>query len=121
MSTSPTPDARPAPATSRRAFLRAGMATVGGLALPDLLRLRAASGEESRRTAVIFVYLGGGDQSRSCARSPSDAGDGNDSTGAGVVPRSAWRLAARAHSSGPGRNHQSSLRCHGNRLRNCFT
>ena len=43
-------------ATSRRAFLQAGLA---GLALPNLLRLRAAA-NSTRRTAVIFVMQGGG-------------------------------------------------------------
>lgn len=43
--------------TSRRAFLKLGMT---GLALPSVLRLRAAAGASSRRTAVIFVMQGGG-------------------------------------------------------------
>lgn len=46
---------------SRRDFFRAGVAAaVGGLTLPNILRLRAAASAENRSTAVIFVYLGGG-------------------------------------------------------------
>lgn len=48
---------------SRRSFLKAGMLTLGGLSLADILRLRAqaAAGEPSRRnTSVIFVELAGG-------------------------------------------------------------
>jgi hypothetical protein len=45
---------------SRRAFLQTGLAAaVGGLTLPNVLRLRAASAVV-RPTSVIFVYLGGG-------------------------------------------------------------
>jgi uncharacterized protein (DUF1501 family) len=44
----------------RRSFVQAGLAAAGGLTLPNVLRWRAAAGEESRHTAVIFVYLGGG-------------------------------------------------------------
>lgn len=52
---------RPATEVSRRGFLYAGLASsLGGLVLPDILRLRAAAGAEKRPTAVIFVYLAGG-------------------------------------------------------------
>lgn len=44
---------------SRRAFLQAGLAAVGGLTLANVLRLRAAARTE-RRTSVIFVFLAGG-------------------------------------------------------------
>jgi uncharacterized protein (DUF1501 family) len=49
-------------ATSRREFLRAGLAGFGSLALPGLLRLRAAAGAvtSTERTAVIIVWLRGG-------------------------------------------------------------
>jgi hypothetical protein len=47
------------PGGSRRDFLQAGALGLGSLALPGLLRLRAA-GAASRRKAVIFVYLYGG-------------------------------------------------------------
>jgi len=48
--------------SSRRDFLRVGALGVGGLALPDILRLRAATppAERTREKAVIFVYLFGG-------------------------------------------------------------
>jgi hypothetical protein len=48
-------------AGSRRDFLRVGALGLGGLALPDLLRLRAAQGETARTPrAVIMVCLAGG-------------------------------------------------------------
>jgi len=48
--------------TSRRDFIRVGALGFGGLALPDLLRLKAATPtpERTREKAVIFVYLFGG-------------------------------------------------------------
>ncbi len=46
---------------TRRDFLRAGALGFGGLALPDLLRLRAAQGEPARTPrAVIMICLAGG-------------------------------------------------------------
>src|SRR5437870_2360630 len=50
---------------SRRGFLKVGALAVGGLALPDLLKLRAqaaASGAAARRAgkSVIMICLGGG-------------------------------------------------------------
>jgi hypothetical protein len=47
---------------TRRDFLRVGALGLGGLSLPDLLRLRAqgAKNGRSRQKAVIFVYLFGG-------------------------------------------------------------
>jgi hypothetical protein len=48
--------------TSRREFLRVGLAGLGSLSLPGLLRLQQeARAESSReRTAVIMVWLRGG-------------------------------------------------------------
>jgi hypothetical protein len=45
---------------SRRTFLQAGVLGLSGLALPDLLRQRAAAATSSRDTAVIVVWLDGG-------------------------------------------------------------
>src|SRR5262245_28375394 len=45
---------------SRRAFLRIGALTVGGLTLPDLLRLRSQAAGRQQGRAVIMVYLQGG-------------------------------------------------------------
>ena len=47
--------------SSRRDFLRVGALGVGGLTLPDILRLQAATppAGRSREKAVIFVYLFG--------------------------------------------------------------
>ncbi|WP_435008519.1 DUF1501 domain-containing protein [Tundrisphaera lichenicola] len=45
---------------SRRSFLKVGGLAMGGLALPDLLRLEAAAGVERSHKAVIMVYLSGG-------------------------------------------------------------
>ncbi|HEX8204186.1 MAG TPA: DUF1501 domain-containing protein [Isosphaeraceae bacterium] len=47
---------------TRRSFLRLGGLALGGLALPDLLRLEARAGAGSGRShkAVIMVYLSGG-------------------------------------------------------------
>jgi uncharacterized protein (DUF1501 family) len=44
----------------RREFLRAGLLTLGGLGLADVVRGRAAAGEGHRETSVILLYLHGG-------------------------------------------------------------
>ncbi len=49
------------PKVSRRCVLRAGLAGLAGLSLPDLLRLRANASDSARRdTAVIYVLQEGG-------------------------------------------------------------
>lgn len=45
---------------SRRDFVRAGALALGGLTLPDLLRLRASAGQASNRKSVIMIWLRGG-------------------------------------------------------------
>jgi hypothetical protein len=48
---------------SRRDFLKVGVLGMGGLMLPDLLRLRAAGkagGGATRNTSVVWLWLGGG-------------------------------------------------------------
>ena len=45
---------------TRRSFLQAGVLGLGGLALPDLLRLRAAADTETRPKSVILFWLSGG-------------------------------------------------------------
>jgi uncharacterized protein (DUF1501 family) len=53
----------PSYAISRRQLMRGGLLSASALALPNVLRLRAASaaaGQPKRQTAVIFVQLGGG-------------------------------------------------------------
>ncbi|MEK6257390.1 MAG: DUF1501 domain-containing protein [Planctomycetota bacterium] len=45
---------------SRRAFLRAGALTLGGLTLADVLAGRAAAGTPQQDTSVILLYLHGG-------------------------------------------------------------
>lgn len=47
-------------AIARRDFLTVGSLALGGLTLPELFAARAASSEQSRDTAVIFVFLSGG-------------------------------------------------------------
>jgi hypothetical protein len=47
----------------RRDFLKVGVLGLGGLALPDLLRLRAAEsarGNTTKNTSVVWLWLGGG-------------------------------------------------------------
>jgi hypothetical protein len=49
--------------TTRRDFLKVGALGLGGLALPDLLRARAAArdaGKSVRNTSVVWLWLGGG-------------------------------------------------------------
>jgi hypothetical protein len=48
---------------NRRDFLKVGVLGLGGLALPDLLRLRAADtsrGKTTKNTSVVWLWLGGG-------------------------------------------------------------
>src|SRR5258707_906822 len=48
---------------SRRDFLKVGALGMGGLMLPDLLRARAAaaqSGQPTKNTSVVWLWLGGG-------------------------------------------------------------
>jgi uncharacterized protein (DUF1501 family) len=45
---------------SRRACLRVGVVALGGLTLPDLLRLEAAAAPNQGHKAIIMVYLPGG-------------------------------------------------------------
>src|SRR5882724_10876380 len=49
--------------STRRDFLKAGVLGMGGLALADLLRQRAQateSGQPTRKTSVVWLWLGGG-------------------------------------------------------------
>ena len=55
-----TSSARAGSATSRRGFLQLGGLGVGTLALPDLLRLRAAGAVSQRPKSVILIWLAGG-------------------------------------------------------------
>src|SRR5207244_8139606 len=45
---------------SRRAWLRIGGLALGGLALPDILRAQAQSGETNPAKGIIMVLLPGG-------------------------------------------------------------
>jgi len=45
---------------NRRSFLQAGALALGGLALPDALRLKAQASTGQRDTAVILIWLDGG-------------------------------------------------------------
>jgi len=45
---------------SRREFLRAGVLTLGGITLPDVLRLRAESNASRTQTSVILFWMWGG-------------------------------------------------------------
>src|SRR5262249_35521085 len=47
---------------TRRTFLRVGTLAVGGLSLPDLLRLRASGGQSpaGRKKSVILIWQAGG-------------------------------------------------------------
>src|SRR5437762_704066 len=44
----------------RREFLKVGALALGGMSLADVLKARAASGQERADTSVIFLYLVGG-------------------------------------------------------------
>jgi hypothetical protein len=49
--------------STRRDFLKVGALGLGGLMLPDLLRARAAAaegGQSTRKTSVVWLWLGGG-------------------------------------------------------------
>src|SRR5687767_6431780 len=45
---------------SRRNFLKIGALGLGGLALPDVLRAQAASGQRMGHKGVIMIFLPGG-------------------------------------------------------------
>src|SRR5437899_12642171 len=45
---------------SRRAFLKVGGLTLGGLSLPQLLRAEGRPGARASHKAIIMVYLPGG-------------------------------------------------------------
>src|SRR5436190_21134413 len=45
---------------ARRNFLKIGAMGLGGLALPDLMRLEAKDGKKSSNKAIINVHLSGG-------------------------------------------------------------
>lgn len=45
---------------SRRSFLRVGALGMGGLALPDLLRLQSQAGTVAPRKSVILIFMHGG-------------------------------------------------------------
>src|SRR4051812_8446952 len=53
-------DTRDGDKLTRRSFLQAGGLGGGGLALPDLLRLRAAAGTATVQRSVILFWLSGG-------------------------------------------------------------
>jgi uncharacterized protein DUF1501 len=52
--------ARDCDGTTRRSFLQAGILGVGGLALPELLSLRAAGATDAGKRSVILFWLSGG-------------------------------------------------------------
>jgi Protein of unknown function (DUF1501) len=52
--------ARDCDGITRRSFLQAGMLGLGGLALPDLLRLQAVGAADANRRSVILIWLSGG-------------------------------------------------------------
>src|SRR5437762_7519665 len=56
----PGPPARYCDRISRRSWLRIGGLALGGLALPDILRAQAQSGQRARAKGVIMVLLPGG-------------------------------------------------------------
>src|SRR5437870_5890332 len=56
----PGPQSRYCDGMSRRSWLRIGGLALGGLALPDILRAQAQSGERNSAKGVIMVLLPGG-------------------------------------------------------------
>ena len=60
MLTIPGPPAHPDHRMSRRSWLRIGGLALGGLALPDILRAQATSGESHPAKGIIMVLLPGG-------------------------------------------------------------
>src|SRR5947207_5188411 len=60
MLTIPTPQPRHGDRMSRRSWLQIGGLALGGLALPDILRAEATSGQRNSAKAVIMVLLPGG-------------------------------------------------------------
>src|SRR5262245_30811969 len=60
MPTFPVPPSRKANGMSRRSWLRIGGLALGGLALPDILRAQAQSGQRDPAKGVIMVLLPGG-------------------------------------------------------------
>ena len=61
--TSSHPGSRPCPGPSRRELLRVGMLGLGGLALPELLRLQATADQSIKRgnaKSVVMLFLSGG-------------------------------------------------------------
>ena len=45
---------------SRRNFLQVGMAGIGALSLPDILRAKEQNGQANKQTSVILIWLDGG-------------------------------------------------------------
>src|SRR5437870_4002822 len=56
----PGPQSRYCDGMSRRSWLRIGGLALGGLALPDILRAEAGSGQRNRAKGIIMVLLPGG-------------------------------------------------------------
>ena len=60
MLTIPGPQARYCDGISRRSWLRIGGLGLGGLALPEILRAEARSGQRNPAKGIIMVLLPGG-------------------------------------------------------------
>ena len=60
MLTIPGPPSRPGDGMNRRSWLRIGALAMGGLALPDILRAQAKSGQRHPAKGIIMVLLPGG-------------------------------------------------------------
>src|SRR5437879_2764284 len=60
MLTIPGPRSRYCDGMSRRSWLRIGALALGGLALPEILRAEAKSGESNQAKGIIMVLLPGG-------------------------------------------------------------